>query len=133
MKQDKPRVTIMLLLLIAIIFGTIPIFAQTSSPLGFVGIVSKSDRHKAGSQFTFANVSSYHPFVTYPSGFGNVTDKKYEDDELIVFIFVAVTGSTEIYYLNKKTKRFTIIEVGALEATAEGKDIIPKVTYGSLK
>jgi len=134
MKQGKPRVPIMLLLSIAIILDTLPICAQTSSPLGFDGIVSKSDRHKVGSKFTFANVSSYHPFVTYPSGFGNEIDKKYEDDELIVFIFVAVTGSTEIYYLNKKTKRFTIIEVGVhTEETVAGRDITPKVTYGNLK
>jgi hypothetical protein len=123
-----------MLLLLVFIFESISIFAQESNPLGFVGIVSQSDNRKTGSQFTFANIGSSHPFVTYPSGFGNETSKLYEDDEFVSFIFVSpVTGSTEIYYLNKKKKRFTVIEVGALESTVEGKDFIPKVTYGTLK
>ena len=62
------------------------------------------------------------------------TTKVFEDDETIVLIFVAhLTGSTETFYLNKKRNRFTLIEVGALEATATGADFRPKVTYGTLK
>lgn len=134
MKQDKTRVCVILLFLLAFTFDTVPIFAQISSSLGFVGIVSKSDERKTGSQYTFANIGTSRPFVTYPSGFGNETVKVYEDDELIVLFYLATaTGSTETYYLNKKTKRFTIIEVSTLGATVEGKDFTPKVTYGTLK
>jgi len=134
MKRSKACMCITLLILIPLVVDTVSIFAESTSPLGFVGIVSKSDHRKAGSQFTFANVGSHRPFVTYPSGFGNETIKLYEDDDLTVFLYVAsTTGSTETYYLNKKTKRFTIIEVGAWEAVAEGKDFVPRVTYGNLK
>jgi len=72
--------------------------------------------------------------VTYPSGFGNETMKVYEDDDLIVLFYIAsATGSTETYYINKKSKRFTLIEVGAFEASVEEKDCIPMVSYGYLK
>ncbi|HWA15879.1 MAG TPA: hypothetical protein VG817_05575, partial [Gemmatimonadales bacterium] len=40
-----------------------------------------------------------------------------------VFIFVAqVTGSTETFYISKKRNQFTLIEVGALEATVMGTE-----------
>jgi hypothetical protein len=115
-------------------FIAVPVLAEKQSPEGFVGSVAKSDERKPGSQFTFANLGSPRPFITFPKGNGEETTKVFEDDELIVLIFVAnLTGSTETFYLNKKTKRFTLIEVGALEATAMGTDFKPKVTYGTLK
>jgi len=56
--------------------------------------------------------------VIYLSGFGSETIKIYEDDELIDLIYLGnATGSTERYYLNNKTRRFTVIEFGALAAT----------------
>ena len=130
MKKDRARLCILLLL--AIIFDSIPVFAQTSEPFGFIGIVTKSDS-KIGSQYTFANIDTHNPSVTYPSGNRSETVKIYEDDELIVLTYLALlTGSTETYYLNKKRNRFTIIEVGALEATVRGIDFIPQITYGTL-
>ncbi|HBR51382.1 MAG TPA: hypothetical protein DEA71_15015 [Nitrospira sp.] len=108
--------------------------SQTPARDGYIGIVSKADGRKSGEQFTFANLRSQRPFITFPSGNGEETTKVFEDDETIVLIFVAhLTGSTETFYLNKKRNRFTLIEVGALEATATGADFRPKVTYGTLK
>lgn len=117
-----------------ILLNSYAISAEELNSLGFIGVISKSERYKEGMQYTFANISSGKPMITYPSGFGNEALKVYEDNELVVLFYIAaVTGSTETYYLNKRTKRFTLIEVGAFEATAEGKDYIPKVTYGALK
>jgi hypothetical protein len=108
--------------------------SQSTTRDGYVGVVSKSDTRKVGQQFTFANLRSSRPFVTYPSGNGDETTKAFEDDELIVLIFVAnLTGSTETFYLSKKRNRFTLIEVGALEATVTGTEFRPAVTYGTLK
>ena len=101
---------------------------------GYVGVISKSDSRKVGQQFTFANLRSSRPFITFPGGNGDQTTKAFEDDELIVLIFVAhLTGSTETFYLSKKRSQFTLIEVGALEATATGSDFRPQVTYGTLR
>jgi hypothetical protein len=51
-----------------------------------------------------------------------------------VLIFVAhLTGSTETFYLNKKRNRFTLIEIGALEATATNADFRHDTTQGALK
>lgn len=109
-------------------------FAQVPIREGYIGVATKSDSRKAGQQFTFANLQTQKPFVTFPSGFGQQSLKVFEDDETIVLIYVAhLTGSTETFYLNKKRNRFTLIEVGALEATATGIDFRPTVTTGTLK
>ena len=109
-------------------------YAQSPVRDGYIGVVSKAAKRKPGQQFTFANLQSSGPFVTFPSGNGEQTAKVFEDDETIVLIFVAnLTGSTETFYLNKKRSRFTLIEVGALEATATGADFRPDITYGTLK
>lgn len=77
--------------------------SQTPARDGYIGIVSKADGRKSGEQFTFANLRSQRPFVTFPSGNGEETTKVFEDNETIVLIFVAhLTGSTETLYLNKK-------------------------------
>ena len=108
--------------------------AQASLRDGYIGVVSKSDKRKPGQRFTFANLRTQRPFVTFPSGNGEETTKVFEDEETIVLIFVAhLTGSTETFYLNKKRNRFTLIEVGALEATATGTDFRPDTTHGTLK
>ena len=115
-------------------FGTGGAYAQASPRDEYIGVVSKADKRKPGQQFTFANLQTQRPFVTFPSGNGEETTKVFEDDETIVLIFVAhLTGSTETFYLNKKRNRFTLIEVGALEATATGADFRPDLTYGTLK
>ena len=109
-------------------------YAQALQRDGYIGVVSKADQRKPGQQFTFANLRAQRPFVTFPSGNGEETTKVFEDDETIVQIFVAhLTGSTETFYLNKKRNRFTLIEVGALEATATGIDFRPATTQGALK
>ena len=93
--------------------GTGIAYAEDSARDGYIGAVSKADKRKSGQQFTFANLRSQRPFVTFPSGNGEETTKVFEDDETIVLIFVAhLTGSTETFYLNKKRNRFTLIEVG---------------------
>ena len=108
--------------------------AQALPRDGYIGVISKADNRKTGQQFTFANLRTQRPFVTFPSGNGEKTTKVFEDDETIVLIFVAdLTGSTETFYLNKKRNRFTLIEVGALEATATGADFRPDATQGTLK
>jgi hypothetical protein len=108
--------------------------AQMAAREGYKGVVSKSDNRKVGEQFTFATLRAPRPFVTYPSGNGAETIKVFEDNELIVLIFVAnLTGSTETFYLSKKTARFTLIEIGAFEATVTGSDFRPKVTYGTIQ
>jgi hypothetical protein len=115
-------------------FGAEVAYAQVSPRDGYIGVVSKADNRKPDQKFTFANLRTQRPFVTFPSGNGEETTKVFEDDETIVLIFVAhLTGSTETFYLNKKRGRFTLVEVGALEATATGSDFRPDVTYGTLK
>lgn len=109
-------------------------FAQVPIREGYIGVATKSDSRKAGQQFTFANLQTQKPFVTFPSGFGQQSLKVFEDDETIVLIYVAhLTGSTETFYLNKKRNRFTLIEVSTLEATVSGADFRPSVTTGTLK
>ena len=133
MKQRTAYLNVAILIIAVglVLFPTIP---KADEKDGFIGLVTTSDKGKPGSQYTFANLRTSRPFVTYPSGNGAETNKVYEDKEIIVLIFVAVlTGSTETFYLNKKTKRFTLIEVGVLEATVTGSDFRPNVTYGSLK
>lgn len=126
------RITMLLLVGLGFFAGLT--HAQTATRDGYVGVVSKSDERKVGQQFTFANLRTPRPFVTYPSGNGAETTKVFEDNELIVLVFVAnLTGSTETFYLSNKTGRFTLIEVGALEATVTGNDFRPKVTYGTLR
>ena len=125
---------IAVLLLVALGLFAEPVRAQLPARDGYVGVVSKSDARKVGQQFTFANLRTSRPFVTYPSGSGAETTKVFEDSELIVLIFVAnLTGSTETFYVSRKNNQFTLIEVGALEATVTGSDFRPKVTYGTLR
>ena len=117
-----------------VILGVDVASAQALPRDGYVGVVSKADQRKPGQQFTFANLRTERPFVTFPSGNGAETTKVFEDDETIVLIFVAhLTGSTETFYLNKKRNRFTLIGIGALEATATGADFRPDATQGTLK
>ncbi len=125
---------IAVLILVALGLLAEPVRAQPPTCDGYVGVVSKSDARKVGQQFTFANLRTPRPFVTYPSGSGTETTKVFEDNELIVLIFVAnLTGSTETFYLSTKKSQFTLIEVGALEATVTGSDFRPKVTFGTLR
>jgi hypothetical protein len=107
-----------LLFFVFVILGVDIASAQALPRDGYVGVVSKADERKPGQQFTFANLRTERPFVTFPSGNGVETTKVFEDDETIVLFFVAhLTGSTETFYLNKNRNRFTLIEIGALEAT----------------
>jgi len=123
-----------LLFFVFVILGVDIASAQALPRDGYVGVVSKADERKPGQQFTFANLRTERPFVTFPSGNGVETTKVFEDDETIVLFFVAhLTGSTETFYLNKKRNRFTLIEIGALEATATNADFRPDTTQGALK
>ena len=123
-----------LLFFVFVILGVDIASAQALPRDGYVGVVSKADQRKPGQQFTFANLRTERPFVTFPSGNGVETTKVFEDDETIVLFFVAhLTGSTETFYLNKKRNRFTLIEIGALEATATNADFRPDTTQGALK
>lgn len=123
-------------LLVAICLAGIPDFvrSQSDSIEGVKGVVTKADKRRIGEEFTFANLSSPKPFVTYPSGFGAETIKVFQDSQLIVLILVAnLTGSTETYHLDRKNRRFTLVEIGAWEATATGSEFRPAVTYGRLQ
>lgn len=121
-------------MLISVLLTSNTAFSDTITPKGFKGIVSKSDSHKIGNQFVFANLQSPKPFVTFPSGFGYGFDKVFESEDLIVLLSVAyATGSTDIFYLDQESNRFTLIEIGAFEARVTGKDFRPSVTVGDLK
>jgi len=101
---------------------------------GYSGVVTSSAKRKAGERFTFANLRSKRPFVTYPSGTGAETFKVFEDEETVVLLFIAsVTGSTETFYMNKQRNRFTVIEVGAMKAVVTETDFRPDVTHGDLR
>ena len=101
---------------------------------GFIGIVSKSDSQKRGTRIAFANLTMPKPFVTWPSGHGVETTKVFEDEELVVLLLVSITGSTETFYINKKTRQFTVIEaISATQLTETGDKALLKVTHGSLK
>jgi hypothetical protein len=133
-EMSRTHSVVVVLIVLGLTLLAAPTHSQTQTREGYKGVVLKSDDRKAGEQFTFANLSAPRPFVTYPSGNGAETVKVFEDNELIVLIFVAnLTGSTETFYLGKNTGRFTLIEVGALEATVTGSDFRPKVTYGTLR
>lgn len=122
------------IMLISILLISTSVFSDTIIPKGFKGIISKSDNRKIGNQFVFANLQSPKPFVTFPSGFGYGFDKVFESEDLIVLISIAyATGSIDTFYLDKGSNRFTLIEIGALEARVTGKDFIPSVTVGDLK
>lgn len=109
-------------------------FSQVPQQNGLVGVIFKSDNHKAGEKIVFANLEGSHPFVTYPSGGSSETVKVFENEDLIVLFFVAnVTGSTETYYINKNTGEFTFVEVGTLEAIVRGTEFQPKTTHGKFE
>ena len=101
---------------------------------GYSGTVTSSAKRKTGELFTFANLRSKRPFVTYPSGNGAESFKVFEDDDIVVLFSVApLTGSTETYYLHKKRNRFTVVEVGAMEAVVTESDFRPDITHGDLR
>ncbi|MFZ2973619.1 MAG: hypothetical protein WA049_13355 [Ferribacterium limneticum] len=113
--------------------------AQIPPREGYKGVVSESKSKSVGEQFTFANLSGTKPFVTYPSGRGGDAIKVFENDELIVLIVVGqLTGSTETFYLSKKSQRFTLVEVTTFDAAfnpgkfADGI-VRPEITYGKLQ
>jgi hypothetical protein len=110
-------------------------FSQAAGQDGFIGVITKSDKQeKVGARITFANMRMSRPFITYPDGIGAEAIKVFEDDTLIVLVFVAeLTGSTDTFHLNKKRMRFTRVEIGALEATVEDKDFQPIISFGTLK
>lgn len=100
----------------------------------YVGVVTRSDAREIGQEFKFTSLDVRRPFVTFPGGNVGETTKAFESAELVVLSFVArKTGSTETFYLDKQQKRFTLIEVGALEAVVTGSEIRPAVTYGKLR
>lgn len=117
-----------------LLLGVGPSFSQSQDPNGLVGVVSKSETQKAGTQITFANLRMPNPFVTWPTGHGVETQKVFEDDELIVLLLVSITGSTETFYINKKTHQFAVVEaISATQLTETGNKTLLKVTHGSLK
>lgn len=104
------------------------------TPVGYVGVITKSHGNRVGGQVVFANLNSRNPFVTWPSGSGTESNKVFEDDESIVLVFVAsATGGTETFYLNKKTRKFTVIEVTLLAPGSSAGSVEPKVSHGTLK
>ena len=107
---------------------------QVVARAGYVGTVTQADAHEAGELFTFSNLTSDAPVVSWPSGYAEPYVNVFENDDIIVLFRVArFTGSTETIYLLKKRMSFTIIEVGVLQATVQKTDLHPQVTRGTLK
>ena len=122
--------TTVVLLLAAIV--TMPSSAQRSLPDGYTAVVEQSSRMRKGDQIVLGNVHAGRPMVVWPSGSVEPTTRAFQDDEHVVLIFVAtLTGGTETFYLNLKTKRFTLVEAILPLATEPG--FKPGVTQGSLR
>lgn len=120
------------LLLVPLISTAISI-AHAQVRQGFQDVIIRSDDRQVGERFTFANLSSKRPIVTFPSGNADEYVKVFEDDSLLVLVLVAhLTGSTETFHIAKKAGHFTLVEVGALEALSLGNEFRPRVTYGRL-
>lgn len=100
----------------------------------YIGVIEKSDRDKStGTHIRFERARTQFPIITWPSGHATSPSRVYEDDEVLVLLFVGVLGSTETFYLNKTTKRFTAVEVGTLEAIVTKSDFRPTVSIGHLE
>jgi len=118
---------------------TIPPNAHSQQPhvgrVGFVGTVTTADDPAdRGIQIVFSNLNSPTPTVAFPSGYSDTFTKVYEDEDLIVLFFVAyLSGSTTTFYLNRKSLRFSRVDVGVLEALALRGDPRPTAQYGTLK
>lgn len=120
--------------LLGAVLGCLAVPAPAQSSDEYVGVVTRSDTRKVGHEFAFTNLDDRRPFVTFPGGNVGETTKAFESADLIVLIFVArSTGSTETFYLDKQQKRFTLVEVGALEAVLTRSEIRPAVTHGTLR
>jgi hypothetical protein len=134
LRSNQSKIALRAALLAWFLLWTVPSHSQSPGPNGFLGTVTRSDTQKPGAQFAFANLRMPHPFVTWPSGHGVETRKVFEDDELIVLLLVSVTGSTETFYLNKRIKRFAVVEaISATQLTESGEKTLLKVTHGSLR
>lgn len=106
--------------------------AQAVSSDGYVAVVEQSDRMKSGEKIVLANVRTGKPIIVWPGGNAEPTNRAFQDEENVVFVFVArLTGGTETFYLNTRTKRFTLVEATLSEATAPG--FRPGVTQGVLR
>lgn len=79
-------------------------------------------------------IADRRPLVTLRGGNVREKTKAFESTDLIVLMLMAkATGSTETVYLDRQPKRFTLIEVGTLEAVLTGAEIRPWVTHGTLR
>jgi hypothetical protein len=120
--------------LLGAVLGCLTASAPAQTPDGYAGVVTRSDTHGTGQKFEFSNLDERRPFVKFPGGNVSEMTKAFESTDLIVLMLVAkATGSTETFYLDKQQKRFTLIEVGALEAVLTGSEIRPRVTHGTLR
>jgi hypothetical protein len=87
---------------------------------------------KSGEKIVLANLRAGQPIVVWPGGNAEPTQRAFQDDENIVLVFVAkLTGGTETFYLNTRTKRFTLVEATLSQAMVPG--FRPAVTQGVLK
>ena len=75
------KLILTLLFFLFVSIGAEVAYAQALPRDGYIGVVSKSDKRKPGQQFTFANLRTQRPFITFPSGNGEETMKVFEDDE----------------------------------------------------
>jgi hypothetical protein len=122
----------LLIALAAFACTPIPALAQRSLPDGYLAIVERSSRMKPGEQITLANVHAGQPIVVWPGGNAEPTVRAFQDEEFVVLVFVAkLTGGTETFYLNTKTKRFTLVEANLPAAIELG--FKPGVTQGVLR
>lgn len=119
----------------ALLLGSLLLAAFTAKgaqPDGYTAIVENSPRMKPGELITLGNVRSGQPIVVWPGGNAEPTVRAFQDEDYVVLVFVAkLTGGTETFYLNTKTKRFTLVEAVLLQATEPG--FKPGITQGILR
>ena len=117
---------------LAVVFASAESQAQLRSSDGYVAVVERSDRMTPGEKIVLANLRAGQPVVVWPGGSAEPTQRAFQDEENIVLVFVAkLTGGTETFYLNTRTKRFTLVEATLSQALEPG--FKPLVTQGALK
>jgi hypothetical protein len=107
-------------------------WAQPGASDGYIAVVEHSDRMKVGERIILANLRAGQPIVVWPGGNAEPTQRAFQDEEAVVLVFVArLTGGTETFYANTRTKRFTLVE--ATLSQAMEPRFRPMVTQGSLR
>ena len=105
--------------------------ATANSLVGVLTEVPAPSKWK-GSQVTFTGLATSEPSIIWPDGFDSQLGKIFEDESLLVLQFVSVAGSTNTVYIEKKNRRFVLIDVSAM-AVPIGKPAGVGVYRGVIK